>query len=131
MAILSNVMEQGQILGKNSAEMGKSIVLAGMGVFSFVEEKSKGFLESLIGQGEKFKKDELSSITEKVNSLKNNVKTQIRAKESDMETRLQNAFTGILHRLGVPTKTEVRDLIAHVEELTRKVEELKKGKVTS
>lgn len=130
MAILSNVMEQGNLLKQQSTEMGKTILLAGLGVVSFVEERSKGVLDNLVGKGQDFQKDELASFTDRVQSLKSNVTTNIQKKESLMEEKFQGLFTGLLHRVGVPTKDEVRNLIVHVEELTKKVEELKKEKVS-
>lgn len=126
MTILSNVMEQGQVLGKNSAEMGKTMVFAGLGMFSYVEEKSKNYFNELVGMGKDYHSDDITTLKEKVESLNKNVKTKFNEKEAILETKIHNAFSGVLHRLGVPTKDEVRTLIGHVEELTLKIEKLKK-----
>jgi poly(hydroxyalkanoate) granule-associated protein len=120
-------MEQGLLLRKSTTEMGKTAVLAGVGVYSFIEEQSKALLGQLIGKGEKYQNEELKVITDKVLSLKNNVTGRIHAREEVLETRIQSAFSGILNHLGVPTKSEITSLISHVEALTKKVEQLKKA----
>jgi len=126
MTIFNNVMEQGQVLGKNSAEMGKTVVFAGLGMFSYVEEKSINYFNELVGMGKDYHSDDITTLKDKVESLNKNVRTKFNEKEAILETKIHNAFSGVLHRLGVPTKDEVRTLIEHVEELTSKIEKLKK-----
>ncbi|PIE03084.1 MAG: hypothetical protein CSA81_04040 [Acidobacteria bacterium] len=126
MEILNSVMEQGQTISRNSAEMGKTVVYAGLGVLSFVEQKSKGLVEDLVGKGKEYHTDDLTRLKEKVGILKKDVQNQFNKKEAVMETRMQKAFSGILHKLGIPTKDEVQELITHVEKLTKKIEKMKK-----
>ena len=52
-------------------------------------------------------------------------KAKVEDKMDDWTAKLDEAVTSTLHRLGVPTREEIRTLTLRVEELNAKVEQLK------
>jgi poly(hydroxyalkanoate) granule-associated protein len=100
------------------------IWLAGLGALAAAEEEGSKLFSRLVERG----RDVETRGKVEVDKVK--------AEVGKMKTKAENAFenwgekfdeklTAALHRLGVPTRDEIRNLTRRVEELNAKVEQLK------
>jgi poly(hydroxyalkanoate) granule-associated protein len=100
------------------------IWLAGLGALAAAEEEGSKLFNRLVDRG----RDVEGRGKVEVDKVKENVdKFKARA-ESTFESwgeRFDERLAGTLHRLGVPTRDEIRNLTQRVEELNAKVEQLK------
>ncbi|HKV09278.1 MAG TPA: phasin family protein [Thermoanaerobaculia bacterium] len=100
------------------------IWLAGLGALAAAEEEGSKLFSRLVDRG----RDVEAKGKVEVDKLKTEAE-KVRAKaESTFESwggRFDETLTSALHRLGVPTRDEIRTLTQRVEELNAKVEALK------
>ena len=105
-------------------ESAHRIWLAGLGALAAAEEEGSKLFSRLVDRGRdveakgKVEVDKLKTEAEKVRSKA----------ESTFESwggKFDETLTSALHRLGVPTRDEIRNLTQRVEELNAKVESLK------
>jgi poly(hydroxyalkanoate) granule-associated protein len=98
-------------------ESAHRIWLAGLGALAAAEEEGTKVFNRLVDRGK-------------------DVESRGKQQYGDVRSRAENAWSGVgdkvdekvtaaLHRLGVPTRDEIRDLTRKVEELNSKVEELR------
>jgi poly(hydroxyalkanoate) granule-associated protein len=100
------------------------IWLAGLGALAAAEEEGSKLFSRLVDRGRDVE-------------TKGKVEVdKVKAEVDKMKTKAENAFenwgekfdeklTAALHRLGVPTRDEIRNLTKRVEELNAKIEQLK------
>jgi poly(hydroxyalkanoate) granule-associated protein len=93
------------------------IWLAGLGALAAAEEEGSKLFSRLVERG----KDVESKGKVEVDK----VKAKAEGKLEDWGEKFDEKLTGVLHRLGVPTREEIRTLTQRVEELSAKVEQLK------
>jgi poly(hydroxyalkanoate) granule-associated protein len=100
------------------------IWLAGLGALAAAEEEGSKLFSRLVDRG----RDVEAKGKVEVDKLKTEAE-KVKAKaESTFESwggRVDETLTSALHRLGVPTRDEIRTLTQRVEELNAKVESLK------
>lgn len=100
------------------------IWLAGLGALAAAEEEGSKLFSRLVDRG----RDVEAKGKVEVDKLKTEAE-KVRAKaESTFESwggKFDETLTSALHRLGVPTRDEIRTLTQRVEELNAKVESLK------
>lgn len=100
------------------------IWLAGLGALAAAEEEGSKLFTRLVDRG----RDVEAKGKVEVDKLKTEAE-KVRAKaESTFESwggKFDETLTSALHRLGVPTRDEIRTLTQRVEELNAKVEALK------
>ncbi len=120
------------------AEGAREIWMAGIGALSTVEEAGQAVYQELVRKGEKWEResreslrgarDQAASAAGKARSTAGSVARAPLKIASDVEAQIEriveNSVEGVLHRLGVPTRTEVQELIGRVETLTGKVDRL-------
>ena len=100
------------------------IWLAGLGALSTAEEEGSKLFNRLVDRGrdvESRGKVEVDKVKEGVEKMKAKAETTFENWGEKFDERL----TATLHRLGVPTRDEIRNLTHRVEELNAKVEQLK------
>jgi poly(hydroxyalkanoate) granule-associated protein len=93
------------------------IWLAGLGALSAAEEEGSKLFARLVERGKGFEaegKDQFTKAKKKAEKV-----------YEDVTETLDDKVTAALHRLGVPTRDEIKRLTKKVEELTAKVEQLK------
>ncbi|HEV7668748.1 MAG TPA: phasin family protein [Thermoanaerobaculia bacterium] len=93
------------------------IWLAGLGALSAAEEEGSKLFARLVERGKGFEaegKEQFSKAKKKAEKV-----------YEDVTETLDDKVTAALHRLGVPTRDEIKRLTKKVEELTAKVEQLK------
>ncbi|HXU31429.1 MAG TPA: phasin family protein [Thermoanaerobaculia bacterium] len=93
------------------------IWLAGLGALAAAEEEGSKLFSRLVERGKGFEadgKDQFAKAKKKAEKV-----------YEDVSETVDEKVTAALHRLGVPTREEIKRLTKKVEELTAKVEQLK------
>jgi len=100
------------------------IWLAGLGALAAAEEEGTKLFTRLVDRGRDVEakgKVEVDKVKAEVEKMKTKAETRF----DDWGGKFDEALTAALHRLGVPTRDEIRNLTQRVEELNAKVESLK------
>lgn len=104
------------------------IWLAGLGALAAAEKEGSKMFNRLVDRGREVEsrgkvdfKEQVDQAKEKVDKAKAKVEDTV----ENWTAKLDEAVTATLHRLGVPTREEIRTLTQRVEELNAKVEQLK------
>jgi poly(hydroxyalkanoate) granule-associated protein len=109
-------------------ESAHRIWLAGLGALAAAEQEGTKMFNRLVDRGRDAESRGRVDFKEQVDQAKVKV-DQAKAKVEDTveswSAKLDEAVTSALHRLGVPTREEIRTLTQRVEELNAKVETLK------
>jgi poly(hydroxyalkanoate) granule-associated protein len=97
------------------------IWLAGLGALSIAEDESGKIFQTLVKRGRTFEastKDRLVAVKDKLDMRKTAADTFGRVTDT-----LDEGVSGVLGRLGLPTKKEIDGLSKRVERLTKAIEE--------
>ena len=113
--------DQARKMGEDMKKLGRSMWLVGLGACSIAEEEARGAFQRLIDRGEKVEKDEENPVVRTFDRAGDQVKDF----GHKVEDTVQNTVTSVLHRAGVPSREEIRTLTERVEELSRKIENLR------
>lgn len=113
-------------------ESAHRIWLAGLGALAAAEQEGVKVFNRLVDRGRDFESRNKGDFKEQVDRAKETAKEQMgQAKAKVEETvdswseKLDETLTSALHRMGVPTRDEIRTLTQRVEELNAKVEQLR------
>ena len=111
------------------------IWLAGLGALAAAEEEGSKLFSRLVDRGRDVEakgKVEVDKVSEKFDKVNEKVRVEVDKAKARAESafdnwgdKLDEKLTSALHRLGVPTRDEIRNLTQRVEELNAKVEYLK------
>ncbi|HKH44357.1 MAG TPA: phasin family protein [Thermoanaerobaculia bacterium] len=104
------------------------IWLAGLGALAAAGEEGAKAFTRLVDRGreaESRSKDDFKAQADKAREQFDKAKGKAEGQWDEWSGKLDEALTRSLHRLGVPTRDEIRTLTQRVEELTAKVEGLK------
>jgi poly(hydroxyalkanoate) granule-associated protein len=104
------------------------IWLAGLGALAAAEEEGSKLFSRLVDRGrdvEERGKVEVDKVVDRAKSEFEKAKTKAGGSWEDLGGRVDEVLTAALHRLGVPTREEIRNLTQRVEELSGKVELLR------
>jgi len=106
------------------------IWLAGLGAVALTEEKGTEFFKGLVERGESYKikmpgEEQLKEVKEKLTDARDKAKERAGSTFDKVEGKLDDAVSGAMRRLGVPSRDEIATLTQRVEELTRVVEQLR------
>lgn len=111
-------------------ESAHKIWLAGLGALAAAEEEGSRIFNTLVTKGEDYEsrgKEELAKVKDRVEGAFGKAETSWE--------KLGDAFdekvAGAVQRIGVPNREEITTLTKRVEELTRKVDQLKVGSAKS
>jgi poly(hydroxyalkanoate) granule-associated protein len=114
--------------GNELKETANKIWLAGLGALATVGEEGGKLFDSLAKKGEGFEaqgKKKLEKAKTQFEAAAEKAKSQASGAWSRFESLLDDKVTAALHRMGVPTRDEIKNLSARVADLSRKVEQLK------
>jgi len=100
------------------------IWLAGLGALAAAEEEGGKIFTRLVERGRDVESRGKVEV-DKVKSEVDRMKTKAENTFESWGDKLDEKLTAALHRLGVPTRDEIRNLTQRVEELNAKVEQLK------
>lgn len=103
---------------------GKNVWFAGLGAVAMVEDESRALFDRLVDRGKDFEKREKSAVSRAFDDVADRAKKLGRRVEDGVQDRV----AGTLHRFGVPTHGEIRELITRVEELNAKVDSIRAQK---
>lgn len=109
-------------------ESAHRIWLAGLGVMAAAGEEGTKAFNHLVDRGRELEsknKVEFKAQADKAKEQFDKAKTKAEGQWEEWGDKLDEMLTRSLHRLGVPTRDEIRTLTQRVEELTAKVEGLK------
>lgn len=104
--------------------------LAGLGALSTVEEQGSKLFQQLVDKGRDLEsegKERMKKARERVESEVDRTAKKVKSRVGDLGESLEDKMTDVLHRFGVPTRDEIRDLTKRVEELNSKVDKLRTG----
>jgi poly(hydroxyalkanoate) granule-associated protein len=104
------------------------IWLAGLGALAAVGEEGAKAFSHLVDRGrevESKSKDDFKVQADKAKEQFDKAKGKAEGQWDEWSEKLDEALTRSLHRIGVPSRDEIRTLTQRVEELTAKVEGLK------
>jgi poly(hydroxyalkanoate) granule-associated protein len=119
--------------GEQLTGKAREVWLAGLGAIASVEEEGQKLFNVLVAKGSELEKKGEEKINAAVADVKGQVKDEWKKVEDKVEDTVgsisevfEKNVSAVLDKFGVPTATEVKDLIGKVESLTKKVEELTK-----
>jgi poly(hydroxyalkanoate) granule-associated protein len=98
--------------------------LAGLGALALAEEEGGKLFSSLVDRGEDLEKKGKQQV-DKARGAVTGVKTVAESYWDTFERTLDDKVTGVIHRVGVPTKDEIETLTAKVEDLTAAIEKMR------
>jgi poly(hydroxyalkanoate) granule-associated protein len=104
------------------------IWLAGLGALAAAEEEGTKIFSRLVERGrdvESKGKVEVDKVKAEVDKMKTKAESTFETWGDKFGEKFDDKLTAALHRLGVPTRDEIRSLTQRVEELNAKVEQLK------
>ena len=104
------------------------IWLAGLGALAAAEEEGTKLFSRLVDRGrdvESRGKVEVDKVVDKASKAADKAKSKAGGAWDDLGSKVDDTITSALHRLGVPTRDEIRTLTQRVEELNAKVELLR------
>lgn len=104
------------------------IWLAGLGALAAAEEEGTKIFSRLVERGrdvESKGKVEVDKVKAEAEKFKTKAESTFETWGDKLGEKFDDKLTAALHRLGVPTRDEIRNLTQRVEDLNAKVEQLK------
>jgi poly(hydroxyalkanoate) granule-associated protein len=108
------------------------IWLAGLGALAAAEDEGTKLFSRLVDRGRDVEargKVEVEKVVDKAGKVVDKVVDKAKSKAGgsweDLGSKVDETITSALHRLGVPTREEIRNLTKRVEELNAKIELLR------
>jgi poly(hydroxyalkanoate) granule-associated protein len=99
-------------------EAARKLLLASVGAVALAQDEVEDFVNKLVERGEIAEKDGKKLVRDLMERRKKET--------AKAETELDKRVEELLHRLNVPTKSDIEALSAKIATLTEKVEQLKK-----
>lgn len=118
------IQEETSESGRNQMiEMARKVLLASVGAVALAQDEVEAFVNRLIERGEIAEKDGRKLINDVMERRRKQIEdTQAKAKEG-----LDGRVEAILHRMNIPTKSDIETLSQKIATLTKKVDHLKKN----
>jgi poly(hydroxyalkanoate) granule-associated protein len=111
--------------GPNVAASAHAIWLAGLGAFAAAEREGAKVFKSLVELGEEYDADlrgEVGKASTRLKSEATKARSRAESTWKRLESGVGDQITAALHRLNVPTRSEIAALRRKVEDLTKKLE---------
>ncbi len=109
-------------------ETANKVWLAGLGALATAGEEGGKLFDKLAARGESFEtdgKEQVERLKDQVEKVAGRAKSKASGAWSRFESMIDDKVTAALHRVGVPTRDEIKHLSARVADLSRKVEQVK------
>jgi poly(hydroxyalkanoate) granule-associated protein len=110
-------------------ESAHRVWLAGLGALAIAEEEGNKLFRTLVSRGEKYEPrvaEPVRKASKKVTGTVNDARARAGKTLDGIGAAFDDRVSGVLNRLGVPSRSEITELSRRVEKLTRAVE----GKAT-
>jgi poly(hydroxyalkanoate) granule-associated protein len=114
--------------GRDLKETANKVWLAGLGALATAGEEGGKLFDKLAARGEDFEadsKEQVERLKDQVEKAADRAKSKASGAWSRFESLLDDKVTAALHRVGVPTRDEIKHLSARVADLSRKIEQVK------
>ncbi|MFJ4395372.1 phasin family protein [Pseudomonas sp. NPDC089396] len=115
----------------------RKIWLAGLGIYSKVDQDGPKLFDSLVKDGEKAEKQAKKTAEDVAENAKSSttsrvsgVKDRALGKWSELEEAFDKRLNSAISRLGVPSRNEIKALHQQVDSLTKQIEKLTGASVT-
>ena len=126
----NQVTQLAEQMAEKVKESANQIWLAGLGAYSKAEQEGGKLFDALVQDGEKLEAKTRALVDKPLNVAKETVET-VRARATGSWEKVEKAFdlrvSKALHRLNIPTRSDVDELHSRMEELAdeiRRVTEL-------
>lgn len=96
----------------------EQVWLAGLGALAPTEEEGTKFFQALVKKGEGIEKRSRARLNDTMQAARNAPSNTLSRLERQVDTTLEN----VMHRLGVPTRTEISSLSRRIEGLAQSME---------
>ena len=103
------------------------VFLAGLGTIKTVGDESVEMFDLLVERGRDLEtrgKKELDDVRGELKKRTTKATSKVEDRLDEVGDQIDKRVTNVLHRLGVPTRTEIQTLTRRVEELSHKVDRL-------
>jgi poly(hydroxyalkanoate) granule-associated protein len=104
-------------------ENAHQIWLAGLGAVATAQEEGGKLFKNLVEKGQDFEKIGKNKVDQAKGAV-SGVKVVAESYWETFERTLDDQVTAVIHRVGVPTKSEIEELTKKVEKLTGTIEKL-------
>ncbi|MGB5398682.1 MAG: phasin family protein, partial [Thermoanaerobaculia bacterium] len=101
-------------------ESTRRIWLAGLGTLSVVEEESTEIFDQLIKKGRLVEEKS----RQRMSKTKAEIESSTEELSEELAEKLDRQVSGVLQKLGVPSRAQVQDLTQRVEQLSEQVDRL-------
>ncbi|MGB5549115.1 MAG: phasin family protein, partial [Thermoanaerobaculia bacterium] len=101
-------------------ESTRRIWLAGLGTLSVVEEESTEIFDQLIKKGRLVEEKS----RQRMSKTKAEIESGTEELSEELAEKLDRQVSGVLQKLGVPSRAQVQDLTQRVEQLSEQVDRL-------
>ena len=115
----------------------RKIWLAGLGIYSKIDQDGPKLFDSLVKDGEKAEKQAKKTAEDVAETAKSSttsrvsgVKDRALGKWSELEEAFDKRLNSAISRLGVPSRNEIKALHQQVDSLTKQIEKLTGASVT-
>lgn len=105
----------------------EQVWLAGLGALALTEEEGSKFFRALVKKGEGIEKRSRARLSDTMQAARNAPSNTLSKLERQVDTTLEN----VMHRLGVPTRTEINSLSRRIEGLAQSMEKTPRRRRTS
>ena len=116
--------KNGKVSPNDLKDSANKVWLAGLGALASVGEEGGKLFDQLVKKGETFEPKVMSQV-EKAKDQFEVAKGKAGKAWTKLEGSIDDRVTAAIHRIGVPTRDEIKELSKRVAELTSKVEELR------
>ena len=109
-------------------ESASKIWLAGLGALATAEEEGEKLFKTLVERGEAFEsrgKKQVKSVKEKLGDRVDQARDKAGMTWTKFEEMVDDKVAATLQKIGVPARDEIQRLTKRVEELTKKVDQIK------
>lgn len=101
-------------------ESSRKLWLAGLGTLSVVEQEGTELFDELVKKGRKME--------EKSRERLSKTKAELESGTDELAEKLDRQVSGVLQKMGVPSRAQVQDLTVRVEQLMEQVDRLSPAK---
>jgi poly(hydroxyalkanoate) granule-associated protein len=137
MAGKKNTEKEGSSWVGGIEKYSRKIWLAGLGIYSKIDQDGPKLFDSLVKDGEKAEKQAKKTAEEVAETAKSSttsrvsgVKDRALGKWSELEEAFDKRLNSAISRLGVPSRNEIKALHQQVDSLTKQIEKLTGASVT-
>ncbi|BBV99432.1 MULTISPECIES: phasin family protein [Pseudomonas] len=137
MAGKKNTEKEGSSWVGGIEKYSRKIWLAGLGIYSKIDQDGPRLFDSLVKDGEKAEKQAKKTAEDVAETAKSSttsrvsgVKDRALGKWSELEEAFDKRLNSAISRLGVPSRNEIKALHQQVDSLTKQIEKLTGASVT-